>query len=433
MQQLAMKDASSRRCTLVRGPPGTGKTHTACAIIERWMALIEGCRILVVTQSNAAALNIQDRLQHFGQPSVRVGMQIPPEELLSQPHFKTLLEPEELKQLKDAAARQDEAHTPVPLRLLQKAAEMSQVVVMTCISSGNTSLLTTHFHRVLLDEAAQATEPTALVPLMTGAGAFACVGDDRQLPATILSHMARKQGLDESLFERFVRSEVVTEGNGFVQLDVQRRMHSSIAQFPSDHFYEGRISNGCEDEDRPPIPGLQWPGGGQWSGGGDHRVLFVDCGGAEQQSGTSIVNSDEADLLVMTLHHLLKKVRNGITAEQVACITGYSAQKELLRRNLRRDCSSLVRVDTVDGFQGMERDLVLVSCTRANAKGNIGFLSDRRRANVLLTRARRGLIVFGDWNTLWRDEEIWRPWLNWIHKNGCWVNSWDLKAKVLRW
>ncbi|CAK0792129.1 unnamed protein product, partial [Prorocentrum cordatum] len=155
MQQISVKDASSRRCTLIRGPPGTGKTHTACAIIERWMALIDGCRILVVTQSNAAALNIQERLQKFGLPSVRVGMQIPPEELLSQPHFQELLDAKELKPLRDAAARQEEVHASVTIPLLQKAAKLSQVVVMTCISSGNMSLINSSFHRVLLDEAAQ--------------------------------------------------------------------------------------------------------------------------------------------------------------------------------------------------------------------------------------------------------------------------------------
>merc|ERR1719188_2126588 len=157
---------------------------------------------------------------------------------------------------------------------------------------------------------------------MTGAGSFACVGDDRQLPATILSPFARKQGLDESLFERFVCSGVVTQGNGFVQLDMQRRMHSSIARFPSDHFYESGIANGCRDEDRPPIPGLKWPGGGA------QRVLFVDCaahGGAEEQSGTSTRNHAEAQLLASTLSHLLSArdgSRGRLDPAEVACITG---------------------------------------------------------------------------------------------------------------
>merc|ERR1719440_1308043 len=109
---------------------------------------------------------------------------------------------------------------------------------MTCISSGNASLLCgCKFHRILLDEAAQALEPTSLVPLSTGAAAFACVGDDKQLPATIMSYHAKTRGFDESLFSRFITNGVVSEDDGFVQLDVQRRMHSSIAFFPSRAFY----------------------------------------------------------------------------------------------------------------------------------------------------------------------------------------------------
>merc|ERR1719161_3377153 len=111
---------------------------------------------------------------------------------------------------------------------------------MTCISSGNGVLLQgSSFHRVLLDEAAQVPEPTALVPLATGAAAFACVGDDKQLPATVMSQEAKRRGFDESLFRRLLVGKVVVAGDGFVQLDVQRRMHSSISHFPSEVFYEG--------------------------------------------------------------------------------------------------------------------------------------------------------------------------------------------------
>lgn len=433
MQQRAVAEASSRRCTLIRGPPGTGKTHTACAIVERWMDALEGCRILVVTQSNAAALNIHERLEKFNLPSVRIGMQMKPDDLLGQRHFQTFFDAkEELQPLRDAAARDDEIHTSVSIPLLQKAARLSQIVVMTCISSGNMSLINSSFQRVLLDEAAQATEPTTLVPLMTGAAAFACVGDDRQLPATILSRAAKLQGLDESLFERFLRSDVCIEGSGFVQLDVQRRMHSSIAQFPSGHFYAGSVSNGCNDKDRPPIPGLRWPNDG------NSRVLFVDCsdhGAREEQCGTSIRNFGEAELLVKTLVHLFSAGdRSGCTLRpaEVACITGYAAQRELLKRaaqHLLRSRES-VRVDTVDGFQGMERELVLVSSTRANETGEVGFMRDRRRANVLLTRARRGLIVFGDYRTMRREPEVWAPWLDWVYRQGCYVTSRQLSQML---
>merc|ERR1711972_747601 len=121
---------------------------------------------------------------------------------------------------------------------------------------------------------------------------------------------------------------------------------------------------------------------------------------------------------------------------EVAAITGYSAQRELIRGNLsmfsrRGHPGRAVRVDTVDGFQGMERDLVLVSTTRSNYSGGVGFLRDARRTNVLLTRARRGLIVFGDYRTLVQEKEVWGPWLHWLHDNGGIVNCRDLSQHLV--
>jgi hypothetical protein len=433
-QQVAVTYAASRVCTLIRGPPGTGKTHTACAIVDRWLSA-EKCRVLVVTQSNVAALNIHERLQEFGIDAVRVGFGMVAEELVSQEHFVSLFTPDELKPLYEMIldsptrsssrrARVNSGEEPALYTqslLLQKAVKRATVVVMTCISSGNATLLSgSTFHRVLLDEAAQAPEPTALVPLATGAAAFACVGDDKQLPATVLSWEAKKKGFDESLFTRLLSAGVVVEDDGFVQLDVQRRMHSSILKFPSDKFYDGSIQNGCDDMDRPAPPGMRWPQNDSI------RVVFVDCNGREETVGTSTRNLDEADLIATAVEHFVSvssrtRSSDRISAKDIAVITGYSAQKELLKRCLQtklgHETARKVRVDTVDGFQGMERELILVSATRSNRQGEVGFLRDARRANVLLTRARRGLIVFGDYKTLNQDKQIWRPWLQWVYEN----------------
>jgi len=297
--------------------------------------------------------------------------------------------------------------------------------VMTCITSGNGSLLQRgSFSRVLIDEAAQATEPTSLVPLMTGAKAFVCIGDDRQLPATIHSIEAKRLRLDESLFERLLRVGVVSEGDGFQQLDIQRRMHSTIAEFPGRRFYGGKLQNGCHDEDRPPIQGFNWPRDGHF------RVCFVDMDGvtqygfAEDSSGKSTQNSHEADILASVLSEILCDEANNASLSDIAVITGYSAQRRLLRSKVPQS----IRVDTVDGFQGMERDLVLVSTVRSNSSGKVGFLSDERRANVLLTRARCGLIVFGSYSTLHRERLTWAPWLDWITEMGAAVSHEKLSA-----
>jgi len=430
-QERAMLCAELRRCTLVRGPPGTGKTHTACALIGRWVESVRRCRVLVVTQSNAAALNIHQRLEAFGLPSVRVGTHMKPEEILQQRFFLTLFEPWDMQPLREAVATGEVPPPTVIATLCQKAAKRSPVVVMTCISSGNAGLLGgCFFQRVLLDEAAQATEPTSLVPLLCGAAAFACIGDDRQLPATVSSRVARAGGLGESLFERLLRAGAVDAGGGFLQLEVQRRMHSSIADFPACLFYGGRISTGVPDAERPAVPGLRWPAGGAC------RVVFVDLAGRrgrEESAGTSTCNRGEAELLVSTLMGFLKVPgARRVRAADVAIITGYSAQRDLIRREIRRatgrsHLAQPVRVDTVDGFQGMERDLVLVSTARSNAHGEVGFLRDPRRANVLLTRARRGLVIFGDARTLRSEEEVWGPWLRWVEARGGFVDAQGLE------
>merc|ERR1712118_263429 len=119
--------------------------------------------------------------------------------------------------------------------------------------------------------------------------------------------------------------------------------------------------------------------------------------------------------LVSVLERILCNEHSDVSPENIAVITGYSAQRQLLRRMIT---SPNIRVDTVDGFQGMERDLVLVSTVRSNYRGKVGFLSDRRRANVLLTRARRGLIVFGSYLTLSQEKLTWKPWLDWTKQKG---------------
>lgn len=432
-QQAATLFSLRRRCTLIRGPPGTGKTHTACAIIDSWLALsTRECqvRVLVVTQSNVAAFNIQERLSQFGLESVRIGMGMPPQELLSQPFFCMHFEQKELSSLREV----DQSY-PAPGWVVQpflhRAAKKARVVVMTCISSGNAGMLNgCNFHRVLLDEAAQATEPTALVPLMTGAAAFTCVGDDKQLPATILSKKAKDGGLDESLFERLLRHQVVREENGFVQLDVQRRMHSSISRFPSDQFYGARVQDGVDDAQREVIRGFKWPQDDQC------RVCFIEAGMVgEAHVGTSIKNTNEAMMLVVTLMAILDHRECNISPDEIAAITGYAAQKDEIRYTIQRISprnhpARRVRIDTVDGFQGMERDLVLVSTVRSNDKGDVGFLRDKRRTNVLLTRAKRGLIVFGDNETLMRERLVWKPWICWVHRNNAIIQQSDLAHHV---
>lgn len=461
-QEMAVVNAVERRCSLIRGPPGTGKTYVAAAIAAYAVAkLPQGSRVLATTQSNAAALNLHRRLEEFGVRAARIGMGLRPSEIVQQRLFAhvracdpedadvLLLERAAARELRPSEQSRDRADSaaetaavavaantsPSALHaaqfaVLQRLARMAGVVVITCASSGNRGLLRNlgRFPLMLLDEAAQIVEPGPLVPLMLGCESMVLVGDERQLPATVLDKAATRRGLGASLFERLVQCGLVSaEAGGFVQLDEQRRMHPSISEFPARRFYAGAIRDaGHVDSERPAIPGFPWPAAGC-------QVCFVDCGGdarSGEQGGRSHSNQFEAKTLVRVLQRCLEA---GTEGRCVAVITGYSAQQDVLKRMVK-DLGPLaagVKVDTVDGFQGAERDLVLASTVRANATGDVGFLRDPRRVNVMLTRARRGLIVFGDARTLQGEQETWQPWLSWVEKRGAIVSAARVGCEVL--
>jgi len=437
MQRAAVSNAESRRISLVRGPPGTGKTHVAAAIALAVSAnFTKDQRVLAVTQSHAAAINLHRRLEHFGVAAARVGWTLTAQEVVSQKIFEVMRSGREEDEESDLLIRisssaraeekdglrskeQQRAHFVV----MRRMARLSQVIVMTFASSGNAVLLQSlgEIPLLLVDEAAQCVEPGLFVPLNWGSVAFALVGDEKQLPATILSKKASQLDLGVSIFERFVRDEIVSLGNGFVQLDEQQRMHPSIARFPCDAFYGGTIRDGAAMSKREPIPGFPWPVPGC-------HVAFVECGymtGEEGGMGGSHSNYKEANVLLTVLKRCLAK---GTLPSQVGIITGYSAQQALLQKEVAKLGLPGLRVDTVDGFQGAERDLILASTVRSHYK--VGFMRDPRRVNVLLTRAKRGLVVFGNGTTLNSEMETWRPWLTWIREQGAQMSAEQLVGGV---
>ncbi|KAK3256661.1 hypothetical protein CYMTET_34212 [Cymbomonas tetramitiformis] len=219
---------------------------------------------------------------------------------------------------------------------------------------------------------------------------------------TTLSYKAQLEGLDESLFERFVRL-----GYPFTMMTTQYRMHPAIAAFPASEWYHGRLVDGITAADRPAPRGLLWPDLAR-------PVAFVPVDSAQESCSTSgsKVNRAEAMAAAAVVACVLRG--GDVPPSEIAVITPYAGQVRELRRELGAVCPAGggVRVDSVDAFQGMEREVVVVSMVRANTAGNVGFLKDPRRMNVLLTRARRGLVVIGHAPTLDRDE-TWQKWLNW--------------------
>ena len=248
---------------------------------------------------------------------------------------------------------------------------------------------------MVIDEASQQTEPQSLVPLVKGCTKAILVGDHVQLRATVIKH-ARLVDFDVSLFERLYSSP---DNRGFLQkvmLDTQYRMQTSICAFSSTEFYEGLLKTAVLDSDRPlNPPSFPWP-----CEENDRlaRMFFLQCSTTEDLGRRSKSNHEQA-ILTREICKMLRPQPSGIDRSKipsVAVLAPYSRQVELLI-DLR---ASGILVNSIDGFQGQEADVVVFVTTRCNVHADIGFLKDMRRLNVVLTRARCACIIIGDRATL---------------------------------
>jgi hypothetical protein len=259
---------------------------------------------------------------------------------------------------------------------------------------------------LLIDEVAQATEPACLVPILArGCERLVLVGDHCQLPPSVRSHEAEARGLSLSLFGR-----LIAEGVRPHFLDTQYRAHPRLMRFASEVIYSGQLRSGLPPSARPPVRGFAWPSAVV-------PIAFIEVDAHEQIEHDSKLNRLEAERLMALLEMVL--VAGDVSTAEVGVVTPYTAQVRLLRslwrerctsRRVSRDEARALEIASVDAFQGREKDLILFSAVRANPAGRVGFLGDWRRLNVLLTRARRGLIVLGHASTL-RHDPLWMHWL----------------------
>jgi hypothetical protein len=304
--------------------------------------------------------------------------------------------------------------------------EQAEVICATCSGSGSGKLQQKgiYCHTVLLDEGSQATESSCLVPLCRGAQHLIIVGDQCQLEPMVKSDFAKANQLGRSLFNRLYKQR-----HSATMLNIQHRMHPFICEFPSAAFYGARLLTGVNASDRAPSQFWEWPSSGK-------PVCFVDVhDGVEDSSGDQIVNEREAFLVEKAVFKLLKDPRLKKLIDgtyPLAVVTGYAAQKALIQKRLvdsglvDKEHKCLIEVNTVDAFQGREKHVIIFSAVRANGE-TVGFLRDWRRLNVMLTRARNGLIVFGHRETLQWDY-FWGNWLRWASSNGCIMGE-DAKGK----
>ncbi|KAF8627603.1 hypothetical protein AX17_006174 [Amanita inopinata Kibby_2008] len=300
--------------------------------------------------------------------------------------------------------------------MLQEIVRKADVICTTCISSACVALNVVDFPVVFLDEASMSTEPASMIPLMKGSRHVALIGDHKQLSPVIQSREAQSLGLGISLFERLTQEGVVPS----LMLDIQYRMHPGISRFPSTEFYNLSLIDGTIDAFGNVHPRLQPPNSRHLredeTTGHRPSVIFLDHAGVESLKDRSRVNHNEAHIVVSVVEDLLLNNAH-LRGSDIGIIAPYVGQVSLLTRLLKKDAKykkrfmevlgdhramqlANIEIKTVDGFEGREKEVIIFSTVRNNMGGHIGFLADRRRLNVGLTRAKRGLFVVGSISTL---------------------------------
>jgi energy-coupling factor transporter ATP-binding protein EcfA2 len=450
-QQAAVKKIlAANELAIVHGPPGTGKTTT---LVQAIKALIEkeGGPILVTAPSNTAVDLLSEKLSGEGLNVLRIGNPARVSESLTSITLDSRMAEhpmtKEIKKLrKQASAFRDMAHKYKrnfgqaereqrkalfnEARNIMKEVERmeqyilddllgkAQVITATLVGAAHYTIRDLSFHTAVIDEAGQALEPACWIPVLK-AQKLVLAGDHCQLPPTVKSAEAAHKGLSTTLLEKCV----ARYPQAVVLLEEQYRMHEMIMGYPAAVFYEQRLKAHSSVANSKLFPA-------------DRPFVFVDtagCGFDEKTEGISTSNPEEAAFLFKHLAQFTAELQTQDPSgdlPRVAVISPYRQQIELLKEQLQ--CSPLLKiygnrinVNTIDSFQGQERDIVYISMTRSNPDSRIGFLSDIRRMNVAMTRARKKLVVIGDSATL-AQSPFYAGLIRYAEEQGAWQSAWEL-------
>ena len=415
---------------IVHGPPGTGKTTTLVEAI--YETLRREPQVLVCAQSNMAVDWISEKLVDRGLNVLRIGNPSRVDDKMLSFTYERRFEAhpdypqlwalrKAIRELRKNRKRGDEKFhqklerlkdraTALEIGINQQLFSEARVVASTLVGSGHRLLEGMKFGTLFIDEAAQALEAACWIPIRR-ASRVVFAGDHCQLPPTVKCYEALRGGLGRTLMERIcdTRPEVVT------LLTVQYRMNEEIMRFSSDWFYHNMVQSAPEVKYRSildldiPITWIQPPAASPSAPKHENTP---------SETSFSYSNEGEARLTLLALRayfELIGKQRLLSERIDVGIISPYRAQVQLIRRLLRKQeffkpFRSLISVNTVDGFQGQERDIIVISLVRSNDDGQIGFLRDLRRMNVAITRARMKLIILGDRHTLCRHPFYRKLW-----------------------
>lgn len=411
----------TRDVSIVHGPPGTGKTTTLVEAI--YETLHREPQVLVCAQSNTAVDWICEKLVDRGVTVLRIGNPTRVNDKMLSSTYERRFEshpayPElwsirksiremngrmrrgsytEREGMRNRMNRLRDRATELEILINADLFDSARVIASTLVSSNHRLLNGRRFPTLFIDEAAQALEAACWIAIRK-ADRVILAGDHCQLPPTIKCIEAARGGLEHTLMEKIVQQKP----SAVSLLKVQYRMHEAIMQFPSDWFYHGKLEAAPEVRHRGILDF-------------DTPMNWIDTSGMdfhEEFVGESFgrINKEEANLLLQELETYINRIgKERILEERIdfGLISPYKAQVQYLKSKIKgssflRPFRSLITVNTVDGFQGQERDVIFISLVRANEDGQIGFLNDLRRMNVAITRARMKLVILGDAATLTR-------------------------------
>ena len=413
-QENAIRNALMYYLSIVLGPPGSGKTFLLVNLVYN-ILMIKGSteKILICAQTNQAIDNIIKLFKKYNfEKYVRV---LSPAKELSEElditnsvhklardriynnpkKYAELIKLIERKEKNNYLSEKDFKIYKERIRDIEDdIIENSNIVLSTLNNSADERLREKNFSYVLIDEAAQSLEADTILSLIHQAQMVVLIGDDKQLGPVVHSKNAAKAGLSTSLFERLHAS--YKDAPFITLLNEQFRMNEKLYEFPNKAFYDDKMITKVQILPEDNIPWIKK----------DYPLIFVNVKGNEEIENKSKYNNDEVLSVYKCVNMLIEKK---VELKNIGVITFYSAQKQrLYEKFYTKEKYQELKIDTVDGFQGMEMDYIIISTVRSNPDGELGFLKSEKRLNVALTRAKKGLIIIGDAKCLAKNCGIFR-------------------------